>query len=293
MLDASFLQTMPPNIMFGGEELDSSVSVPGKTTYQPMGASVQTLNTSANMSAAEKAVQQLERSASESSADAMQMGAAPSGSPTAYQVATMQQNAMQVMGLFGKMIKYMVEDFGELMLDLALTRVTLPDVNELLNDTSRIRFASLMVPDRDVDGKKMQRKIEFTTDMQMTEDDAYELSTQHFKEEKKKNISVAKANPMLLKKLNKTVHVEADLLLGQSENIRKAMNLEAYDRLAQNPTVDLVTVTRDFLLGTYRPGEEDKYIKKEQAAPMMPEQAGGSRMTEMIMKQAGAKAPMA
>lgn len=293
MLDASFLQTMPPNIIFGGEELDSSVSVPGKTTYQPMGANMQTLNTASNMNPALTAVQQLERSASESSADPLQMGGAPGGSPTAFQIATMQQNAMQIMGLFGKMLKYMVEDFGELMLNIALTRVTLADIDDLLSDSSKVRFSSIVVPDRDVDGKTMSRRIEFTTDMPETEEDALEESYRILKEERLKDMSIAKANPEALKKMNTTVKVEADLLLGQSENVRKAMNLEAYDRLVQNPTVDVEAVTKDFLLGTYRPGEEDKYIKKQEVIQQKPGEAGGSRMTEMIMQQAGAKSPMA
>lgn len=293
MLDASFLQTMPPNVIFGGEELDSSVAVPGKTTYQPLGAQMQTLNTAANMNPALNAVQQLERSASESSADPLQMGGAPSGSPTAFQIATMQQNAMQVMGLFGKMLKYMVEDFGELMLGLALTRVTIADITDLLSDSSKVRFASIVVPDRKIDGKKVSRRIEFTTEMPESPEQAMEESFKLLKLEREKGMSIAKANPQALKKMNTTVKVEADLLLGQSENVRKAMNLEAYDRLVQNPAVDIESVTRDFLLGTYRPGEEDKYIKKQEFIQQAPEAAGGSRMTEMIMRQAGARAPMA
>ncbi|MBT7915269.1 hypothetical protein HN588_15330 [Candidatus Bathyarchaeota archaeon] len=74
----------------------------------------------------------------------------------------------------------------------------------------------------------------------------------------------------------------------QSDAVKKALSLEAYDRLIQNPIVDPKAVTADFLIDSYRPGEADKYIRKEQPMPEQQAKPGNSNMSSQILNQAQA-----
>jgi hypothetical protein len=299
-IDAAFLQAMPPAVIFGEEEIDSSVIVPGKMTPLNRDSSFMPLNSGANMNAAMNMLQKMESSLAESSAGELAGGQSPvGGTPTAFQISTMQQNAMRVMGLFGKMLKFMVEDFGKLRLNSVLQYMTVGEAVQTMSGFSQMKFRNVLV-DKNVErGRKKSKKIDFTMEMPETEEQELEMSFNLLKQEKEKDMEIAKVNPSLFRKLKYTAIVEADMLFSNSETVRKAMNLEAYDRLIQNPHADSEAVTRDFLLGNYRPGEEDKYLKTPE--DMQPQGAEGqeaegqgnaTKLTGLIMKQAGARQPV-
>lgn len=292
-IDASFLQTMPPAVLFGDEEVNSSVIVPGKVTPFGKDSSFVPLNTGANMNAALNMIQKMEMSASESSADPLQGGGAPpGGTPTAFQIATMQQNAMRVMGLFGKMIKFLVEDFGRLRLNTALQHLTIGEAIQTMSGISQVKFRPVLIPKSSGKGKKT-KKVEFSLDMPETEEDLLERSFELLEKEEVTDMEIVKVNPTLFRDLKYQVRVEADMLFSNSETVRKALNLEAYDRLIQNPYVDQQSVTRDFLLGTYKPGEEERYMKQDmQPITGEPGGQGATGLTGLILKQAGAKQPV-
>ena len=69
----------------------------------------------------------------------------------------------------------------------------------------------------------------------------------------------------------------------------KALKLEGYDRMIQNPYTDPEAVTRDFLVDIFAKGDTDKYMKKmNEAMPgMMPgvaPQQGASPMVQQAQQ---------
>ena len=56
--------------------------------------------------------------------------------------------------------------------------------------------------------------------------------------------------------------VSADKLLQESDALEKAMKLEGYDRMIENPLADAEEVSRDFLFEVFAEGDSDKYMKK-------------------------------
>ena len=79
------------------------------------------------------------------------------------------------------------------------------------------------------------------------------------------------ANPALFRDLKYKVSITADMITPPSENLKKALNLELYDKAIANPLTDQETVTRDLLFGSYQQtrNDTDKYMKK-MVAPMQP-----------------------
>ncbi len=301
-IDASMLQTMPPAVLFGDEQVNSSINIPGKVTPFNAETKIEQLKSGANMNPALTMVQNIEQSLSDSGGSGLLGGSTPQGGQTAFEIATMQQNAMRVLGLFGKMVKFFVEEFGDLRLNSIIQYMLVADAVDTMSTNSRLRFQEVLVADRTVDGKKMNRKIRFTQDIPTEEGEILERAFALLEEEEKKDMAIAEANPKLMRMMKYRTKVEADMLFSQSETVRKALNLEAYDRAIGNPIIGkdpnaLREVTRRFLLENYVPGEEDKFLPEEVTAEQqMAQQAGaqqppGTGLTESIMQQAGAQQP--
>lgn len=272
ILDGTYLQLMPPMALYGSEDINSSVVIPGTiTSFNDPNTKLENIAPRSDLRAGLETIGMVERSISESSQDNLQMGIAQGGERTAREVMLLQQNAKTALGLFGKMIAFLVEDFGKLMIGDILQHMTIGEIDEV---TSGMKYRSFVLPNKVDNGRTVTKKIEFTDEMLGSEemddekvsDMAYDLLEREGGPDSDKKI--VQVNPEGFRKLKFKVVVSADDLAPKSKELEKALSLEAYDRAIQNPTIDQEAVTRDFLLEAIRPGESDKYIKKAQ--PAMP-----------------------
>lgn len=296
-IDSAMLQTMPPAVTYGNEEIDSAVIVPGKVTPLRDGSKFEPIGVGTNMNFALAMIQSMEGSIDQNSASSLLGGATPKGANTAFEVATIQENAMKVLGLFGKMIKFMVEEFGDLRIGSILQFMTVAEGLETTGAVSRLKFRDLLIPDRMVDGKKMPRKITFTDSVYSEEKEVQKRSYELLANEKSLGMSLAEVNPTLFIDLKFKTKVEADMLFSQSETVKKALNLEAYDRAIANPIIAqdpnaLKETTRRFLLENYVPGDEDKYLPQEQSgAAMMQQSMQGANPESKMMEKVLSRQP--
>ena len=269
--------------------MDSAVIIPGATTTLDEDSKFQTVNTGNNLTAGLNMLQKLEGSLSESSTDPITAGQAPEGTPaTAFQVSRQESNAKTVLGLFGKMVTQWVEDFGKLRVNTILQHMTVATGAELTGNTTRLKFRNFLIPaTEEAPGKT--KKIKFDMDMPSDEKGLMSESYALLEEERKNGMTLVKVNPELFRRNKFLFKVKADFMPTQSEAVKKALNLEAYDRAIQNPILDQEKVTKEFLIESYRPGEADSFVQKRQS----PEQqiaGGNSNMTSQILNKAEAKA---
>lgn len=271
VLDGTYLQLMPPLALYGTEDVNSSVIVPGQvTSFKDPNTKLENIGPRSDLRAGLEAIGMVERSISESSQDSLLSGISGNGGGdrTAREAILLQQNAKTALGLFGKMIAFMVEDFGKLMIGDILQYMTVGDVDEL---SGTIAYKSFLVPDKMDSGKKVTRKIKFDSsllgsedyDEKTTKDKSYDTLAEEGGLDS--DVRLCKVNPELFRKIKYRCTVSADELTPKSKAIEKALNLEAYDRLIQNPTIDQEAITREFVLDIYRPGQSDKFIRKQEA----------------------------
>lgn len=270
ILDGTYMQLMPPLAIYGSEDVNSSVMIPGMaTSFKDPNTKVENIGPRSDVRAGMEAISMVERSMSESSQDALQAGVAQGGERTAREAILLQQNAKTALGLFGKMIAFLVEDFGKLMIGDILQHMTVPQVSMLTNE---IKYRSFLLPDKMENGRKVTKKLEFTSDMLGSESlsDAERMVQSYKILEKegglKSDIKIYRINPEIFRNLQYKCVVQADELAPKSKMIEKAMLLEGYDRLIQNPNVDQEAITKDFLLDALKPGESDKYMRKPEAS---------------------------
>lgn len=275
VIDGTYLNLMPPVAVYGDEALESSVMYPGSvTTFSSPDAKMERLGVGNDMGGGLAMLQKVEQSMSESSLDPQQSGVADTKQQTAYEISKLEQNAKTMLGLFNKMIGFLVKDFGELRVSDILQYLTVGDVMQLESGPGSLKFRSFLIPDKNVGGKTKTRKIEFDMDMP----DAPLSSKQHLNESFKlmdreggydSKTQIMRVNPKLFADTKFKLRITPDTVTPPSDNVTKALNLEAYDRAIANELTNKESVTRDLLLGSY-PATKDDPDKYMMAAPAVP-----------------------
>lgn len=263
IIDGTLLELMPPTAVYGAEQVDSSVIVPGTITSFKSGyeqTRIEPIGTGRNLSAGMNILQKVENSGSESSQDLLQSGQQQAGGDrTKYEVVRLEQNAKTVLGLTGKMVASLVRDFGELLVGSIVQHMPIAEIGEITGDDVKLKFPTIFMPQRNVDGKMMSRKIEFTTEMPESEEEQRKLEFEMLAEEEEKEMSIIKVNPDAFRRMKYLLKVDPDFTDKATKFYKK---IQLYDRAIANPLANQENVFRDFLLSAYIPGEEDKYIKK-------------------------------
>jgi len=272
ILDGSFLALMPPMAIYGSEEINSSVIAPGSTTsFRDPNSKMENIGPKSDLRAGMEAITMVQQSMSESSQDNLRAGNTQGGGDrTAREVMLLEKNAAIALGLFGKMIGFLVEDIGELMKGDILQHMTVAQVSEITGET---KYRSFIVPDKMVDGRTTTKKIEFMNPAEAPDisspesymEESFKLLEKEGGPDSKKKIY--KVDPEKFRKLKYMVRVDVDELTPKSKALDRALNLELYDRAIANPIADQEAIFRDFLISPYKPGDVDKYIKKVQPNP--------------------------
>lgn len=272
IIDGTFLQIMPPSVVIGAEEIGSPVIAPGVVTTLDSAtgaASFQTVNTNNNLNAGFNTLQKVESSVSESTTDSLVSGQEPSGSPTAYEVSRVEANARVMLGMFAKMIGFLVKDFGQLRVGDILQYMTVGQVVELEDGAGLMKFRKFILPDKNVEGKSKTRQIEFDLEMPMEPitkeeklDMSYDILDREIELDEKTEI--CKVNPTLFRKLKFKIRIAPEAALPKSDTLMKAMQLEEYALAMANPLTNKEAITRDLLLGSFEKTRDDtdKYMMK-------------------------------
>ena len=274
IIDGTYLALMPPMALYGSEDINTSVIIPGAVTaFRDPNTKMESIAPRSDIRAGLEAITLLERSMAESSQDNARSGVGgPGGERTAREVLLLEQNARVALGLFGKQVKFYVEDVGDLIIGLILQHMTIGEISEL---TDGMKFRTFMLPNKNVGGKNVTKKIKFIDPAGVPEKyDSMAKSFELMKEEGglEQTKTIAEVNPELFRTLKYKARVTSDEFIPMSKSLEKALNLEAFDRLIQLQNIDQDAVTRDFLLDVYRPGEGDKYLMQKSAGGAMPMQ---------------------
>ena len=266
VLDGSFMALMPPVAIYGKESINSSVLVPGSITSLREESKLDTIGPKSDLRAGLLAIEEVEKSISESSQDNMRSGLAGGGERTAYEIQKLEENAQKMLGLFASYIGFMVTDVGYLMLGDIIQHLTVADLDKVTDIKNPLKYKTLLLPNEVSDGKKVTKEIRFKED---TGEKPYKKSLRIFEEEggMKQEKRIYEINPQLIREYKYMVLVTPDKFEKQSKALERALGLELYDRAISNPLVDQRMVTQDFLFESYKPGQSSKYMAKEQAAP--------------------------
>ena len=269
VMDGTFLDIMPPVNIFGEGEVGTGVIVPGAVNYFGEDAQMQPYKAGGNLNAGINALGLIDSAASESSQDAIRQGVTSSGSRTAREVILAEQNASIQLGLFGAMVASAIRQLGDLLIDLIIQHMTVGQVEEITAGEVRMKFRNFILPDKLKDGRKITKRLIFTDEFNnleepLTEEDMLKESFKLFNQGGKLEAKTAiyKINPIAFANLKFMTRVGVDNIGPKNEELDKALKSEAYDKMIENPYIDPIAVTRDFLVGPHADGEIEKYMRK-------------------------------
>ena len=266
VIDGTYLSIFKPMINVGGEIIASDVIVPGSvTTFSDPNSDLRAINVGSDLRSGLETLSVVERSINESSQEPLQQGQSQSGTQTAYEISKLEQNANTILGLFLQMIAKHVKDFGKLRLGDILQYLTLSEVSDITGEPE-LTYKTFFLK-----GLDKQSKISFDGDLQTEYEDKEEYLNASYDvldEEKEKKMTITKANPILIRELQYLVTISPDVINPRSEDLERAYDLEAYDRMVNNPMTDQEEVLRLLLhANKSTKTDPDKYIAKQPVQP--------------------------
>lgn len=273
VIDGTFLQVMPPLAIVGSEQINSAVMIPGSAhAFESEDVKINPISNGANLSQGMSMLQKVESSISESSNDVLQSGQSSPGEQTAREIRTLEQNARVMLGLFGKMIGFLVKDLGDLKVGDIVQFLTIGQVTELTNGSTRMKFPTFLLPETMQAGKKTSKRIKFQNEEEpKSKEEKFARSLKILNEEggPQSKTKIAKVNPQLFRRLKFLLKVTPDLVTPPSDAVKKALNLELFDRAIQLPFADHQALYKDLVLSQYEETRDDpdKYVMKQQPKP--------------------------
>jgi hypothetical protein len=283
LIDGTLLSVMPPIAIAGSENtFEATAMTPGSvTTFSSADTKAQVVGPTPNLNAGFTMLAKVEESIDQSSSTPLQQGLASGGTQTAYEISKLEANAGTVLGLYTKMVSDFVLQYGELRKNDILQYQTVADINKIVENNELVYNTFIVNTDTQT------HKIDFNSKYpgEMTKDEALAASYDILEQEDN-NIKLYKVNPTIFSSLTYKCVVKPDILQPRSEELERALKLDIYREAIQNPNIDPVKATEDFLLGAYKDIKNPKdYLKSAQMDMMDPNYVPGQAEANNLQKE--------
>lgn len=246
MIDKTFLSIFPPMFSKGTGRVSPNVIVPGKMTpVSPDMEIVEVPGVSGGLGNEFSMLGALESSMNESSISPQLLGTPATGERSATQVMDVRRGAEQLIGLFGFMIAFAVEDLANLRIQNILQFWAKQE--PLLSRSGRGQEVRNLFEVRDAtlaDDTQGTRQIKFATPA------ATPTGNEIFKQQGElrkqgKNVEIIMLDPDRIRDYKIFARVKAAPKDRMSPALKKALGIEFYDRFIENPLMSPDKVTRD------------------------------------------------
>ncbi len=290
IIDGAFYDRMPAMAIFGNEVINSAIVIPGGVTSFGEKSRAEKIDTGGQSAPLERTLDRMEGSVDESTASPRQAGQETKGDQTAQEVRRLEQNARTMLGLFGKMIGFLVRDWGVLKIGDIIQFMTVADVQNITTEAGVLKFRNFVLPNKMIDGKIKSKKIVFDMNLpdSVTEKEKKEMGFKLLEEEGglDSKVRIAKVNPALFRQLKFLIKIIPELKTPESDTINKLLDLETYDRAMLNPFANQQTLYTDLLLKSNETTREDpdKYIR-DAGSPTLPGLVGAGEVTKQMGRE--------
>ena len=271
VMNRAILDTDMPIAVSGSEKIDSDVIFPKSVVvFEDKDTKVQGLLPQANLSGMFAAMGTIERSMEESSVSGTTAGQLPEREQKATSVSIAERNARIMLGSVGKTIAESIVQYGGLMSDIIINNITVPQIEELSGNKSKLKYRSLILSDRFVGGKNISEVIKFDEKMlgqEMTESETNSANLKLYGETLESGKSIYQINPELFRKMKYLLKVEPETMFPKNEEYQQAISMQLMSVFANNPFVSLEALTRKVAYAFYR-GEAEEIMQEQQGQMM-------------------------
>lgn len=295
VFNRAVLENEMPVAVSGSDKVDSSVIFPNAVVaFEDKDTRVTPLLPSSNIVAGFNSLRETEKSMSEGSVNETLSGQLPDSSQKAFNVAQAQANAKKLIGAVGKSLAESMILYGDLMKDIAINHITIPQVEELTGGRMKMKYKTFLLENKK-NGKKMGDNIikfdESLIGLEMTDDEKMERDLELVEESgyPLKNKSIRLVNPEMFAKFKYLTKVDLEEMFSKTNETMQPILLALKQQLAQDPYVDQEVLTRKILY-SYFNSEGEELMKEEiQQIPGVPQmQPQGSQMGQQALNTATA-----
>lgn len=279
LMNRAFLEVNMPVAVTGTDKIDSEMIFPSAVVaFEDKDSKVIPLLPPGNIGAGFSAMNATEQSMSEGSVSDIGSGQLPAASTKAYTVAIAQQNASKIVEAVGKSLGESVTQFGSLMADIAISHLSIPQVDEIVSGVVKLKYRSFLLENKTVDGKRMNKMLRFDESLlgaEMTDEQKKQANLQLLEQvgypDNKHHLYLI--NPNLFSRFKYLARADYRELLHQNEKFMQAMLTNLYMTIGQDPLVDRESLLRKLLYSFFRSGGDELLAKKQPqngGMPMLP-----------------------
>lgn len=285
VMNRSMLEVDIPVAVSGSDEINSSVMFPSAVvTFENPDAKISPLIPNSNMAAGFNALRETEKSMTEGSVNPTVSGQLPEASQTAYSVSQAQASAKKLIGGVGKSLTESMTMYGDLMKDIVINHVTVPQVDELVGGGMRLKYRTFLLQNKSGGGKMMDRTIKFDESLIGQSYTKQEMEDKHLKlledsgyPDSKNSIRIA--NPELFARFRYLANADVEEMFSRNSEYWQPILTSLYQFLKDDPNVD-GTFLLNKLSYAYFGGEGDRLIRKEPLLPPGGEAVGGGQANQ-------------
>ena len=285
VMNNALLEQDPPIAISGVDKIDSDIHFPGAViAFQDKDIKATPIFPAKNFVAGFQALRETEKSMIESTVNETISGQLPDASQKAYSVAQAQANAKKLIGAVGKSIAESVTQYGDLMKDIIINHITVPQVDELLGGGMKLKYRQFVLSDKEKGGKKMNKRIKFDESLI-----GLELSE---KEQKKRRLklledtgypndkeSLVVVNPELFAKFKYLSRADVEEMFAKNQEYWQPVLSSLYQMLRDDPYTDAQKL-HGKLMYAYFQGEGSELTRKEPIT--MGAEMGANPLAEMV-----------
>jgi len=281
-MNRAFLEAnMPMGFSGVDDKIDSEVIFPSATiTFKNDQAKAFPLLQPGGAETMFRAMRETEASMDESSLSETSAGQLPPASTKATAIAVAENNARKNILGTGKTLAESMVQYGSLMADIVVNNLSTAEVDELVGENTRLKYRTLLLKAKVVDGRQVDKVIRFDEallGMELSDDEMEEENLKLLEEagypHNKKHIY--RVNPQRFSMMKYLCRIEPEEMFPRNEEWMQAIGSQVYAQFAANPFVDLEALTRKTLYSFYK-GDTDDLMKKQEAGlSMLPSLLGG------------------
>jgi len=265
VMNNAFLEQDPPTAVYGTDQIDSSLNIPGKIfATEDKEVKAQAIFPSKNFIAGFNALRETEKSIDEGTVSKTISGQLPEASQKAYTVAQAQSNAKKLIGGVAKTLAWSIAQYGDLMKDIAITKIATPQVEELIGGTLKLKYKQLLLENR-VSGKEVRNKrIKFDPSLENLSLSKEEIKRRNVAlyEEAGDKETLQLINPVLLAKYKYLTKVDVEEMFVKNAEYMQPLLTNLYTMLSNDPMIEREALLRK-LLYSYFQSDGENLIRKE------------------------------
>jgi hypothetical protein len=275
VIDKSFLSIFPPLLAKGFEKVTTDIIVPGKVTPVDSETDIAVpVGVAGGVGNEMNLIAFIENSMDSSSIDPQHLGSPATGERSATQVLEARNGAQRILGLFGFMIAFAIEDMVSLRVQNIL-QFWNREERLLLKDGQResVRNVFQLQNQELRDGSLGTREISFLPEnIQPT---SQEIFTEERRLRRKgKNMNKIFLDPEKIRQYNWIVRVKANPSNRMSPELRKVLGLEFYNQFINEPLIKRDKLVADTIkLWDLNPSDYVKSKEEVQAEQQKAQQA--------------------